>query len=106
MAGTSCSRRRRPVWPGNCASADSSLSALIWSNCSRRAAASNAARWNCVRKREVCEMAGTTALVSEQAELLRIGMDSLHRGEPQPAAGLEDEVDYQRATLPLLASAR
>src|SRR2546423_1021583 len=105
MAGTSCSRRRRPVWPGNCASADSSPSALIWSNCSKRAAASNAARWNCVRKREVCEMAGTTALVSEQAELLRIGMDSLHRDDPELAAVLEDEVDYQRDTLAMIASA-
>lgn len=50
-------------------------------------------------------MVGKTALSSEQAELLRIGMDSLRRDDPQLAALLEDEVAQQRTTLAMVASA-
>jgi glycine hydroxymethyltransferase len=52
-------------------------------------------------------MAGNTAelAVSEQTKLLRIGMDSLHRNDPELAALLEDEVGHQRSTLAMIASA-
>jgi len=43
--------------------------------------------------------------VSEQAELLRIGMDSLHRTDPELAVLLEAEVGYQSTTLAMIASA-
>lgn len=45
------------------------------------------------------------ATVSEQAELLRIGMDSLRRGDPELATLLDSEVGQQRTTLAMIASA-
>jgi glycine hydroxymethyltransferase len=42
---------------------------------------------------------------SPQAELLRIGMDSLRRGDPELAGLLDSEVRQQRTTLAMIASA-
>jgi glycine hydroxymethyltransferase len=41
----------------------------------------------------------------EQAKLLRIGMESLHSDDPELTALLDEEVDYQRSTLAMIASA-
>jgi glycine hydroxymethyltransferase len=44
-------------------------------------------------------------MTGPQAELLRIGMDSLQRNDPELAAVLDDEVGQQRRTLAMIASA-
>ncbi|MBB4699250.1 serine hydroxymethyltransferase [Sphaerisporangium siamense] len=51
------------------------------------------------------EPAALIGTVSEQAELLRIGMESLHRDDPELAGLLDAEAGQQATTLAMIASA-
>lgn len=48
---------------------------------------------------------GGRSTTGEQAELLRIGMDSLHQADPELAALLDAEVSQQNTVLAMIASA-